>query len=429
MIRDCTLIQEDFRGWKAYTLSNDLVRVVAVPDIGGRIMAYDLGEYSYLFVDPQLAGKLFSPEENQGDGSLAAWKNYGGDKTWPSPQGWDTEDQWHGPPDPILDSGRYQVIEKTNNPETVSITMLSPADPRTGIQITRRVSLQKGSSRVAFELSFTNVSSQVKHWSIWDVVQLQAQRQLSSGVLAPEHNCSVTFPLNKNSRFEQGYWVMFGAADNPQWKADANNGLFIADYQYEIGKIGADSDAGWIAFSNAEQGYAFVAQFQYLPTEEYPDRGSAVECWTVGKGKVANLDYEHSHIYLMETEVLSPLYTFTPGEMHKFHLAWGACRASGKILDASEAGCTSERLTIQREGEGIRLSGIFGVFYQGKLVLTWLDSQSESFSSLILREVSPAELVTLGILLQPPKEACFVQLGVVAESDGNLRKLAESRLN
>ncbi len=74
-------------------------------------MAYDVGPYHFLFVDPGLTGKLFSAEENQGDGTLAAWKNYGGDKTWPAPQGWETDDQWHGPPDPVLDSGRYTVEE------------------------------------------------------------------------------------------------------------------------------------------------------------------------------------------------------------------------------------------------------------------------------------------------------------------------------
>ena len=52
--------ETEFHGWQAVTLQNDLARVVAVPDIGGRMMAYDLGEYPYLFVDPNLAGKLFS---------------------------------------------------------------------------------------------------------------------------------------------------------------------------------------------------------------------------------------------------------------------------------------------------------------------------------------------------------------------------------
>ena len=95
-IENCHANTGDFRGWSACTLQNDLVRLVAVPDIGGRIMAYDLGPYSYLFVDPDLAGKLYSPQENQGDGSLAAWKNYGGDKTWPAPQGWANDERQRG---------------------------------------------------------------------------------------------------------------------------------------------------------------------------------------------------------------------------------------------------------------------------------------------------------------------------------------------
>ncbi len=105
----CSVRTADFRGWPAAYLENGIIRLVAVPSIGGRLMAYDLGPYSYFFVDPDLAGKLYSAEENQGDGSLAAWKNYGGDKTWPAPQGWDNDQQWHGPPDPVLDTGRYTL--------------------------------------------------------------------------------------------------------------------------------------------------------------------------------------------------------------------------------------------------------------------------------------------------------------------------------
>ena len=48
----CTVQKCDFRGWTAYRLENGLINLVAVPDIGGRIMAYDLGPYPFLFVDP-----------------------------------------------------------------------------------------------------------------------------------------------------------------------------------------------------------------------------------------------------------------------------------------------------------------------------------------------------------------------------------------
>ena len=48
----CSAYQREFRGWAgACVLENGLVRLVAVPDIGGRVMACDLGPYPFLFVD------------------------------------------------------------------------------------------------------------------------------------------------------------------------------------------------------------------------------------------------------------------------------------------------------------------------------------------------------------------------------------------
>ena len=197
----CTFERADFRGWEAVYLRNGFVTLAAVPDIGGRVMAYNLGDYPYLFVDPDLAGKLFTAEENQGDGSLAAWKNYGGDKTWPSPQGWDNENEWHGPPDPLLDTGHYRLQKLEGDDRAATLEMVSPPDPRTGVQITRQVTLKRGGSRVTLDLSFRNISERSVRWSIWDVVQLNAGRALPGGVLAPETACSVTVPLNPRSRF------------------------------------------------------------------------------------------------------------------------------------------------------------------------------------------------------------------------------------
>ena len=47
-----------FRGWDAVRIANRYVQLIGVPAIGGRIMAYDLGDHPFLFVDPQLAGRL-----------------------------------------------------------------------------------------------------------------------------------------------------------------------------------------------------------------------------------------------------------------------------------------------------------------------------------------------------------------------------------
>jgi hypothetical protein len=432
-IPTCSVEQADFRGWDAIILRNGFATIVAVPDIGGRIMAFDLGDNPFFFVDPQLAGKLFSAGENQGDGSLAAWKNYGGDKTWPSPQGWENDDQWHGPPDPILDTGRYRVNGLENSARLANVQMVSPPDPRSGMQITRKVTLHQGSGRATLDLSFKNISDHPRRWSIWDVAQLRADKTRSDGTTAPDTACAVTAPLNPRSKFEQGYWVMFGEQSNSQWRVDRDQGLIVANYHWEIGKIGSDActidgHSGWIAFSNAAQssgapGYAFAERFPVFPGEEYPDDGSTVECWTVGKGKVANLDYENSRIYLMETEVLSPFFTFQPGEERSFRIEWGACRAAGPIVDVQPGGCASQKLAARIAPSGLRLSGVFGVFDVGNLLLTWLDASGEAISSILLNEVTPGELVSFDQTLQPPAGATAVELSVLAQADGSLRTL------
>lgn len=387
--------QIDFHGWNGYEISNGLIRLVAVPDIGGRIMAYDLGSYPYLYIDRQLVGKLFSPEENQGDGSLAAWKNYGGDKTWPSPQGWDNDEQWAGPPDCILDTGRYQLDEFSADEEHATIKMTSPAGSPTGVQITRQVTIHPGSSRVTLDLAFHNISPRKVRWSIWDVVQLAAERITADGSLKPETGCVVSAPLEPHSKFDRGFYVMFGDPQNPQWHSDKEAGLFFGDYLWEIGKVGLDSRGGWAAFVNKSSQQAFTARYKAYPGEEYPDDGAGVEFWTVGRGKVANLDYEKSDIYLMEVEILSPFRQIEPGQSTSFGIEWGVCRCPGPILDVTEGGCTGKSLVAKRSGGQIHVSGQHGVFDEGQLQLDWLDPTGLTIGTLDLGAVSPLTTVVL----------------------------------
>ena len=275
-----------FRGWEAAQIANRFVRVVAVPAIGGRVMAYDLGGHAFFFVDPDLAGKLFSAQEHQGDGSLAAWKNYGGAKTWPAPQGWETEEQWHGPPDPVLDSGRYRLTALAIEQAAAVLHMTSPPDPRTGVEISRRLRVGPASSRVQLDLSFRNIAARPVRWSIWDVVQLAAQRREPGGGYDP--SCCVTTLINPHADplgpFAHGFQVMFGEHDNPQWQVQ--DSLFRADYRWQIGKVGLDTACGWIAFFQGSSGRAFVERFSHALGSEYPDGGATVECWTVGAGQV-----------------------------------------------------------------------------------------------------------------------------------------------
>lgn len=420
--------QTDVYGWQGVTLQNQWVILRAVPDIGGRIVSYQLGTYEYLWMDQSLLGKLFSPEEHVGDGSMSAWKNYGGDKTWPAPQGWDNDQQWHGPPDPVLDGGRYQLEKAEADSTSATVRMTSPPDPVTGVQITRQATLCAGTSRVTLDLTFTNTADHQTRWSIWDVLQHKAEKVLPDGTIAHEDGCTITTPVNPNSRHDQGYVVLFADQDNPQWQVEDD--LFVARYLYRIGKVGLDSMAGWIAFNDANTGYTFVAQFDAKPGAEYPDQGSTVECWSVGEGEVPgiDLDYKDSGIYLLETEVLSPMYDFAPGQSHTFTIEWAGCRCPGKVVEVTEAGCASQKLRAVNDSDFILVSGVFGVFDGGQLILRVLDAERAVINEQMLGNVNPLTVATVDVVF-PAANAVTVQLVVRVDLDDTLRTLAEAQIS
>jgi hypothetical protein len=115
-------------GWKGYLLENDVARLHVAPDIGGRVIQYALGEKEFFWVNPTLAGK--KPPQTGLDPN-GGWLNYGGDKLWPAPQGWDNDAQWAGPPDAVLDGQPYRAeIDR----DRCAIHLTSRDDPRSGIR-------------------------------------------------------------------------------------------------------------------------------------------------------------------------------------------------------------------------------------------------------------------------------------------------------
>src|SRR5439155_24528157 len=62
-VASCSLTRTTFRGWQAYRLSNGLVKLTVTPDIGGRAIQYELGSHSYFFLNPELAGRVLTREQ------------------------------------------------------------------------------------------------------------------------------------------------------------------------------------------------------------------------------------------------------------------------------------------------------------------------------------------------------------------------------
>ncbi len=388
-----TVDQTDYNGWSALRMSNGLVTVVAVPAIGGRIMEYKLGAHPFLWVNPDELGKTYEPPQSEAD---RQWHNFGGYKVWPAPQ-----TQWGGPPDPlgsVLDGGAWTGKVITAGGQTGEIELLSPEDAVTGLQITRRVQMFSGTTRVLVTEVFKNVSDEPITWSIRTVTQVP-------GSLSAEEKFSeearVYFPLNPDSRDPSGFWNLIANRDGSekQFEVLDDGKLMQVSYHHKQGKIGADAAAGWIAYVDDVHQYAFVQRFVVSALDDYLDDGSTVEVLTSGADPY------------MELAALGPLHELQPGDQFSFAQDWYATRLGGPIRATTEVAAFREPLRLAEDAEGkLRLSGEFGVFLPGTVEVSLTDDSGRRVAEVTDLPAGPEQAVVLDQTVEPAPGATTVAL-------------------
>ncbi len=406
--------KQDYRGWLAYTLQNRFLTVFITPELGGRMMQVQLGGYPYFFNNETLHGGI--PGSEPAD----QWLNYGGEKIWPAPQGWGLPDHWPGPPDPVLDGGPYEVL--THDPESGKnyIRMRSQADPYTGLQIEKGIELSEHRSGVSVHATFHNTSAVIRRWSIWPVLQLSTPD--------PARRTSVvSCPMASESQFSEGYKVMHGLVNNPQFGRDGHNNLLVS-YEYIVGKVGLDSRANWVAYTDTLNGYVLVATFSYEENAVYPE-GTSVQIWTQGSGQVYSRnevrnfphDPANNPPYL-EIELLSPLFTLAPGASASFAYQISCCKVPTHhpVIRKTAFSVAVSSLRISVENGNLRLRGKYGVFSEGTLRIEHKeDSSPEVLNPIADLDVSPLEPVEIDVYLReseiPRGSGLIVQLNFYME--------------
>ena len=420
-----------YRGWTSLRITNGLVDLQILPDIGGRIIQFSLGNKDFLWVNQKLGGTLPLTNGLTADGG---WFNCGGDKLWPAPQGWDNEEQWSGPPDAVLDGQPYALEKLPSKAGEAAVRLTSRKDLRSGIQFSRVIRIFDGSTRVSFDATMINIDSKARRWGIWAHTQLNGAKADGS-----THNAQMQAwcPINPKSRFPNGYSVIFGAPDNPTFQPDAKRGLMRVQYQYKVGKIGMDSDRGWVATADGESGAVFVHRFQFEPEKDYPD-GSSVEFWLNGVGTIHAYNKDmvmaanpSENPYAFESEVLSPFARLQPGETFTWHYDWYACNIGGDfpVVDCTEAGLVAEPLRAETAGGQLRLKGRFGVFAPGNLHAEFCDAQGKTIRKVDCgQKASPTAALILDKIVQAPPKAKSIKLFLANNKGKSFGELAEATL-
>ena len=401
----CRIEATNYKGWSAEQVSNRWLKLIVVPQNGGRLMQVIFAGHPYLFVNPKYEGKYLPPDPSQ-------WFNYGGDKLWLLPEGNDDEQHWVGNSD-LLDDGPY-AFRKVSEGQECEIELTGPADPQTGIQIRRTIHLDADSPRIRFHATMQNKTGHVIEWSMQSVSQYDTADH--SAPSRRNQNFWTFTPANPLSSYLNRYHVRFGPAENPA-VAVRDDGLFALHYAHLAAELWLDSTPGWLAVVDGDSQYAMVERYRYENNETYPGKASVI-FWMNGPETRLSSEGEPSLTsggdgtpYYLEAEINSPLVQLRPGESRDLDTEWFPTRAGSEFHGVEDAGTVVHPLLATRLGTGhIRLSASFGVFFAGRLVAHLYDEHGGSVGTMPLIQIDPANLVVLETELTPPPKTSRISL-------------------
>jgi hypothetical protein len=338
----CRVETTVFDSWRAQQMSNRWLKLIFVPQLGGRLMQVIFAGHPFLFVNPKYRGQSFPASE-----TTREWFNYGGDKIWPMPEGSQDDQHWPGPISDPLDDGNY-TFGFVSQGGKCTVILAGPPDSRTGLQYTREISIQSDSPEISFHATMKNISTHPIRWSVQSVTQYDTADAANAATY--NHDFGAFTPANPQSAYLDGYHVRSGVADDPSYSV--NHNLFSLHWLYLQGEVWVDSPANFVAVVDGSSQFAMVERFEFNAAAEYPGKadvifyknGPAVEIDQQGKA-VMRTSPDDTPFY-MEAELNSPMVKLAPGESYTFKTEWFPTRIGSDFQIVTDAGVVSDPLAI-----------------------------------------------------------------------------------
>jgi hypothetical protein len=163
-----------------------------------------------------------------------------------------------------------------------------------------------------------------------------------------------------------------------------------------------------------------VERFQYHADAQYPGKatvifysnGPTLRVDESGRSSLTKDDPDDALHYL-EAELNSPLIKLAPGESHAMDTAWFPTRIQGGVRDVKDAGLIFRPVQLAAASKTFRLSGGFGVFCPGKLMVYFYDRDGLKVGSMPLQSVDPREPVNLNGEIEVPSSSGRISLHVI----------------
>jgi len=433
-------------GWNNVLVAkNKFISVAVVPDAAGRVLEFNLGETSSLWVNPKLFGKSFLPNDKV---KMQDWRNFGGYRLVPIPvdncainsKGEKTK-RW--PPPAIIGDSAYlssvsndsvgnQIINVTSGIQNLPVPVFDDSSKIFSdvqlideqLQYKRSLHIEEGKSLVYIKHTLVNKGSSTieRGLKITSQHPTRSKPELEDG-----KNFMVYIPINKEDilpngkSFEitataQSRWNFINKnrfpldKNNPDhirkyfnngtnWKGEVIPGIFELNYDYNLmGGLHIISSKSWICFVDKIKNTAFVKIFEPYNKELNYEYGANAEVYNSG--------LETGYL---ETEVKTPIYKLDSGESFDYYEIQGAAKiASPRIIDVNKTGIITQKLYLDNSTKII--SGSYGVFIEGNAILTFRDKLGKIIKEINLGKVNPLDPFTFNKWIKKPLKKGTISL-------------------
>jgi hypothetical protein len=301
---------ELYGGWtNCFVMRGGDCKAIVVPGVGGRVLHYSLNGENIIFENPDLWGDTLLTRSNFWAGGYQC--DIGPELRGIPEHKW----LWQGP-------------WTARSPRAFTVYTFSEPEMTVGLQLDKEMVIDPDTGDLGITQRMRNIINNDTSFCLWD-------RTLCKG------GGFAMFPLNRKSRFKAG-WAIRQGNRVPEYRYEGDSpkdsrvrildGVLVAQAKAlpdsPSMKVGADSDAGWIAYARGK--ILFVKYFPYFREGNYSDGGNSVEFYCSDR--------------VAELEPLSPEVTLKPGQNYSFPEKWTLIELEKEVTSYEQARALVKRI-------------------------------------------------------------------------------------
>ncbi|OEK07584.1 hypothetical protein A8C32_17455 [Flavivirga aquatica] len=424
-------VENNYNNWNwdnVHVAKNPYISIAIVPDAAGRMLEYNLGSATSLWVNPNLFGQKFT--NNDEVNGTADWRNFGGFRLVAIPRNTvavnkdGKTNRW--PPPVVIGDSPYTVSHSLANGKHVinaisgiqelpvptfdrsTRTYFHPTTIDEELQYERDLYIDDETSLVHINHKLHNRGTQSVNRGIMTTSQHISR---SAPLLEDGENFVAYIPFSENLKLPNGEQYHIGATAQSHWNfvnrnrmpLDMNNqqhldlyynngtnwtgevapGIFELHYDYYImSEFQIISSKAWICFVNKTNNTAFAKMFQPLDKSKTYEYGINMSIY--------NSALETGYL---ETEVKTPIETIAPGAFLEYSETQAAAKiASTPVLDVNRTGVITQKLSYTPNTQ--KLNGKFGVFVAGRAFIRVLNN-TNPLEEIQLENVTPLKALVI----------------------------------